>query len=74
LRHSTAAHHHPGVTITEWILILAVAALLLAPAAAPMLRPVQDREAFVRNMAKTMPVAVGSSRLICRDRENCSVR
>ena len=62
------------MTITEWILILAVAALVFAPVAAPMLRPAHDREAFVRDMTKVMPIAFGSSRLICRDRESCSAR
>ena len=63
------------MTVTEWILILAVAALTLAPVAAPMLHPTQDREAFMSNMTKVISIAFGSSRIICpRDREGCSVR
>jgi hypothetical protein len=46
----------PHVTITEWILILAGAAFVFAPVAAPMLRPVQDREAILRDITKVMPV------------------
>jgi hypothetical protein len=75
LRHSTGAHHHPDMTVTEWILILAVAALTLAPVAAPMLHPTQDREAFMSGLTKVIPIAFGSSRIICpRDREGCAVR
>jgi hypothetical protein len=71
LRHTTAAEHHPGVTITECVLILVVAALLLAPVAAPMLGPAQERERIARDMVNVMPFAVGRSSLICQ--ETCSV-
>ncbi len=72
MREATGAEHHPGVTMTEWILILAVAALALAPVAAPMLRPVQERERIARDMINVMPFAFGRSSLICQG--NCSVR
>jgi hypothetical protein len=63
------------MTVNEWILILAVAALTLAPVAAPMLHPTQDREAFMSDLTKVIPIAFGVSRVICpRDREGCSAR
>jgi hypothetical protein len=39
-----------AMTITEWILVLTAAAFLLAPVAALSLRPIEDREALLRDV------------------------
>jgi hypothetical protein len=41
------------MTITEWILVLTAAAFLLAPVAALSLRPIEDREALLRDVIGT---------------------
>ena len=43
------------MTITEWILFLTAAAFLLAPVAALSLRPIEDREALLRDVIGTIP-------------------
>jgi hypothetical protein len=60
------------MTITEWILVLTAAAFLLAPVAALSLRPIEDREALLRDVIGTIPPGHASSQLICR--EGCSIR
>ena len=60
------------MTITEWVLVLTAAALLLAPVAAPLLRPVEDRKAPLREVIGAFPPGHASSRLVCR--EGCSIR
>ena len=43
------------MTITEWILVLTAAAFLLAPVAALSLRPIEDREALLRDVISNDP-------------------
>ena len=61
-----------AMTITEWILVLTTAAFLLAPVAALSLRPIEDREALLRDVIGTIPPGHASSQLVCR--EGCSIR
>ena len=61
-----------AMTITEWILVLTAAAFLLAPVAALSLRPIEDREALLRDVIGTIPPGHASSQLVCR--EGCSIR
>ena len=61
-----------AMTITEWILVLTAAAFLLAPVAALSLRPIEDREALLRDVIATIPPGHASSKLVCR--EGCSIR
>jgi hypothetical protein len=61
-----------AMTITKWILVLTAAAFLLAPVAAVSLRPIEDREALLRDVISTIPPGHASSQLICR--EGCSIR
>jgi len=52
------------MTITEWILVLTAAAFLLAPVAALSLRPIEDREALLRDVIGTIPPGHASSQLV----------
>ena len=61
-----------AMTITEWILVLTAAAFLLAPVAALSLRPIEDREALLRDVIGTIPPGHATSQLVCR--EGCSIR
>jgi hypothetical protein len=60
------------MTITECILVLTAAAFLLAPVAALSLRPIEHREALLRDVIGTIPPGHASSKLVCR--EGCSIR
>jgi hypothetical protein len=60
------------MTITEWILVLTTAAFLLTPVAALSLRPIEDREALLRDVINMIPPGHAKSQLVCRER--CSIR